>query len=78
MTTFNDAKVEYFFETTKYFQKILINLFCNLLYSIFIVCLSYIYGIFILYLWYIYPMFIVYLWYVIGKERISYELRVEN
>ena len=29
MTTFNDAKVEFFFETAKYFQKNLINLFCS-------------------------------------------------
>ena len=35
----DDAKVEYFFETAKYFYKILINLSCTLLYSIFIVCL---------------------------------------
>ena len=26
MTTFNDAKVEFFFETAKYFQKNLLNL----------------------------------------------------
>ena len=44
MTTFNDAKVEHFFEIAKYFQKNLINLFCSLLYSIFIVYLSYIVG----------------------------------
>ena len=71
MTTFNDAKVEYFFETTKYFSE-------NFNKSFLQFTLQYIYSMFILYLWYIYPMFIVYLWHVIGKERISYELRVES
>ena len=65
MTTFNDAKVEHFFETAKYFQKNLINLFCSLLYSIFIVYLSYIYSI-----------FMVYLSYVVDKKRVR--MRVES